>query len=100
MTTRPVLLAVLCLALCGLGSAQKLFRCFYYFEKSFVSFNLKDLYLDGKPIEHDTTYDGQAGKLLINICDGITNPDTCSEDTSKTCLFHSFAILRWLAKNS
>ena len=59
---------------------QKLFRCFYYFEKDFMAYNLKDLYLDNRHehLEFDYSSLLSKGKLWVNICDGLTIPEQCN----------------------
>ena len=78
----------LMICILGMSHQQKLFRCFFYFEKEFVSYNLKDLYLKNisDHLDFDYNHNGTDGKLIVNICDGVSRTDQCKEDTRKNCL--------------
>lgn len=79
MTSKLSLLLILGLA--QLACSQRLFRCFFYFDKEFVSYNLKDLYLEGdtKYLPYAFKHDGKDGQIYVNICDGVSFPEKCGE---------------------
>lgn len=87
--TNKLCLILLSLCLVNVSVSQKLFRCFYYFDKSFVSFNLKDLYLEDKSshLEYVYTNDGIKGKIFVNVCDAIEIPEQCNQETTSKFLF-------------
>ena len=82
-----IILATLCFM--NVTLSQKLFRCFYYFEDQFVSYNLKNLYLDDDPkyLTYSFTNDGVKGKIYVNVCDGVNPPDSCNKETSSKSFF-------------
>lgn len=73
------------LMITSFAQSQKLFRCFYYFEKDFMAYNLKDLYLENR-LDHkelDYSLNLSKGKLWINICDGVEFPEQCDSSEHK-----------------
>lgn len=88
MKTQTFLL-VLTLSLVNVTYSQKLFRCFFYFDKDFVSYNLKDLYLENDPkyLEYNYTNNSTKGKIYVNICDGVNPPDQCEDGSASKILF-------------
>lgn len=84
------LMMTICLV--SITKPQKLFRCFFYFEKEFVSYNLKDLYLEDRDthLEFDYSLSGNKGKLFVNICDGVEVPKQCDQKTTSKLLFLQF----------
>ena len=87
---KPMLL-ILALCLANVTVSQKLFRCFFYFDKEFVSYNLKNLYLEDDPkyLEYNFTHDSTPGQIYVNVCDGVTPPDKCEEGSASK----DFAII-------
>lgn len=85
----------------GLNSNASL-RCFFYFEKYFAIYNVKDMIQPVKePKEFNYVYKGQgepiSGKIKVNICEYVELPESCStvknqssvlfiSDDSKTCI--------------
>ena len=82
--SKKIGLILLCLSLVNITISQKLFRCFYYFDESFVSYNLKDLYLEDKSshLDYPFTKSGVSGKILVNVCDAIEVPEQCNAETT------------------
>lgn len=91
MTTKFIAI-LLALCLVNATVSQKLFRCFYYFDKTFVSFNLKDLYLEDKSSHLEYTYNnnGVPGKLFVNVCDAIEIPEQCNQETTSNIFNYFF----------
>jgi len=87
------LLLTLCLA--QVCVSQKLFRCFFYFDKEFVSYNLKSLYLEEDPKYHEYNYvyNFISGKIFVNLCDGVMPPDSCNGSNASKNLFSRLYFL-------
>lgn len=66
------------------------FKCFYYFEKTFSIYNIKNLLLENdSQKELSYTYNGTEGRLLFNICDEIHIPEGCKDIKHSSVLFIS-----------
>ena len=66
------------------------FKCFFYFEKSFSIYNIKNLLLENESQkELPYTYNSIEGRLLFNICDEINIPEECKEIQHSSVLFIS-----------
>ena len=56
------------------------FKCFFYFDREFVRYNLTDLRLE-PGTEHvalEYSLEGKLGQIFVNICEGVAFPEKCS----------------------